>query len=111
MEPERDARRGIGFRERRAQPARSAGNDYDAEGCAHPRILEVAMSSTRHDQDDGADFAKNLADLTKVSLQRRTNNPCRRRAATRRPGRQSSGLAKRSITSSGWQGRRVTGSR
>ena len=62
-------------------------------------------------QEDGADFAKSLADLTKVSFQRRINDPCSRRAATRRPGRQSSGLANRSITSSGLQGRRVTGSR
>jgi hypothetical protein len=80
-------------------------------GARIPESYNRAMSRSRHDQDDGADFAKSLADLTKVSLQRRTNNPCRRRAPTRRPGRQSSGLANRSITSSGLQGRRVTGSR
>src|SRR5260370_37906552 len=58
MESKRDARCGIGFRQRSAQPARSAGNDYDAEGCTHPRIPRTSAVLKPSRSCPGSGFRK-----------------------------------------------------
>ena len=74
-ESERDIWRGIALASDAPSPLEAPVMVTTPKGARIPEFLEPAMSRSRHDQDDGADFAKSLADLTKVSPQRRTNNP------------------------------------